>query len=109
MENLKNALDSNDLKGAQEAYSKIQSKMSQGKPAGAPAGGHPPKGGPGGGSTASSASSSKTYDKMDLNKDGTVSDLERLTYELEHPDSSSEASTDQSEKTEGEPGIDTYA
>ncbi len=32
-----------------------------------------------------SSSSSKTYDKMDANKDGTVSAQEELVYELAHP------------------------
>lgn len=88
IDDLKIALDSGDLKGAQEAYSKIQEKMSQGPPAG----GQPPSGPPPGEpkdtvelsskSTASTTSSSdtKTYDKMDSNKDGTVTAQERLEY-----------------------------
>lgn len=88
IDDLKKALDSGDLKGAQEAYSKIQEKMSQGPPAG----GQPPSGPPPGEpkdtvelsskGTASTTSSSdtKTYDKMDTNKDGTVTAQERLEY-----------------------------
>ena len=53
-------------------------------PSGGPAGGHAPGGaGPAGG--ASKTSSSKTYDKMDLNQDGTVTSEEVLVYELKHP------------------------
>jgi Ca2+-binding EF-hand superfamily protein len=52
-------------------------------------GGSPPPGGANG-STASAASSAssagKTYDKMDLNKDGTVSMQEKLLYALQHLD-----------------------
>jgi hypothetical protein len=88
---LKKALDSGDLKAAQEAYSKIQEKMSQGPPAG----GQPPSGPPPGEpkdtvdlsskSTASTTSSdTKTYDKMDTNKDGTVTAQERLEYLMTH-------------------------
>ena len=53
-------------------------------PGGGPAGGPPPGGaGKAGGSTSTGASS-KTYDKMDLNQDGTVSSVEELVYELKH-------------------------
>ena len=88
IESLKNALDSGDLKSAQDTYAKIQEKVSQGPPAG----GQPPSGPPPGEpkdtvelssqSTASTTSSSdtKTYDKMDTNKDGTVTAQERLEY-----------------------------
>ncbi len=47
-----------------------------------PTDGPPPPGGPGGasgaGGTGKSESASKTYDKLDTNQDGTVSELERL-------------------------------
>jgi len=88
IDDLKKALDSGDLKGAQEAYSKIQEKMSQ-RP---PAGGQPPSGPPPGEpkdtvdlsskstASATTSSDSKTYDKMDTNKDGTVTAQERLEY-----------------------------
>jgi hypothetical protein len=108
MENLGKSLDSGDLKEAQEAYSRIQSKMSQGSPAGAPAGGRPHKGGHGGGSGTSSASTSTSYDKMDLNKDGTVSQLERMLYEMEHPGSSTATSATESDEGKGNTGINTY-
>jgi hypothetical protein len=79
IDNLGKALDSGDLKAAQEAYTKIQDKISQGPPAGGP------KGGPGGAKNASaSKADSKTYDKKDINKDGTVSAQEELLYELSH-------------------------
>lgn len=99
---LKNALDSGDLKAAQEAYSKIQEKMSQGPPAG----GKPPSGPPPGEpkdtvelsskSTASTTSSdTKTYDKMDINKDGTVTAQERLEYLMtQGTDTSASSSTE---------------
>jgi len=57
-------------------------------------GGPPPGGGPGGGKASGSAgqtggssttSSAKTYDKMDLNRDGTVTTEEALVYGLKHP------------------------
>ena len=34
---------------------------------------------------SSSSSSSTVYDKKDANKDGTVSAIEELTYDLAHP------------------------
>ena len=77
IDSLGKALDSGDLKAAQEAYSKIQDKMSQG----------PPAGGPGGAKNASeSKADSKTYDKKDINKDGTVSAQEEMIYALQHLD-----------------------
>ncbi len=66
---LEKALDSGDLKAAQQAYSKIQQKMSQGGP---PQGGQPSQGGQGdtvtlssksSSSQSSSSSSDQTYDK----------------------------------------------
>jgi hypothetical protein len=89
IESLKKALDSGDLKSAQDTYSKIQEKISQGPPAGGPPkGGPPPQGEPkdtvelSSKSSAGTTSSSdtKTYDKMDTNKDGTVTAQERLEY-----------------------------
>jgi soluble cytochrome b562 len=88
IDDLKKALDSGDLKAAQEAYSKIQEKMSQGPPAG----GQPPSGPPPGepkdtvelssksNASTTSTSDTGTYDKMDTNKDGTVTAQERLEY-----------------------------
>lgn len=35
--------------------------------------------------STSSASSTKVYDKRDLNKDGTVSAMEQLRYDVTHP------------------------
>jgi hypothetical protein len=93
--NMQQALDSGDLKSAQQAYSKIQQKMSQGRPQGGPQqGGQPSQGGQGdtvtlssksSGSQSSSSSSNQTYDKKDANKDGTVSIQEELTYDFAHP------------------------
>ncbi len=113
MESLSKALNSGDLKAAQEAYSNIQQKMSQGPSAGAPAGGRSPQGGSGNSEAKSSASSIDVYDKMDSNKDGTVSSLERLSYELKHPNASTSASASASDTTsETSPGkteVETYA
>lgn len=68
------------------------------------AGGPPPPGGPRGGGGAGrteSASSSTTYDSLDINQDGTVSEAERLigelTQALSQDSSTSTASTDTSQ------------
>ncbi len=55
------------------------------------AGGHGGAGAPGGaGQTGgSTTTSTKTYDKEDLNQDGTVTSMEALIYELKHPDTAS--------------------
>ncbi|MDD2899190.1 MAG: hypothetical protein PHI31_10810 [Desulfuromonadaceae bacterium] len=87
---LQKALDSGDVKAAQQAYSKIQQKMSQGPPQSGP----PPQSGQGdtvtlssksSGSQSSSSSSNQSYDKKDANKDGTVSASEELAYDITHP------------------------
>ena len=118
IEKLKKALDSGDLKGAQDAVSQIQTKMSKGPPAGAPAGGSPPQGAQTdtvqlnstkGGDTASTSSSSTVYDKMDANKDGTVSAQERLAYELEHPTDTTSATVLTSDNKQEKSGVQTYA
>lgn len=85
IDDLKKALDSGDLKGAQEAYSKIQEKMSQRPPAGGQTPSGPPPGEPKdtvelSSKSTSSTSDTGTYDKMDTNKDGTVTAQERLEY-----------------------------
>lgn len=109
IDDLKKALDSGDLKGAQEAYSKIQDKMSQGPPAGAPAKGvvqsepvdtvqlSSAKS-----DSQTSSTDSKTYDKMDLNKDGKVTAMETMEYNLAHAnDTSSATATTDSANSEG--------
>lgn len=70
-----------------------QTEFDAGRPSGGPqgAGGPPPAGGPGG-ATATSATDSKTYDKLDTNEDGTVSELERLAGALNELVSTSESS-----------------
>jgi hypothetical protein len=102
METLGKALESGDVKAAQDAYSTIQSKMTQGRPAEAqgskPQNGAKPSGG------ASTSSSSKTYDKKDLNEDGTVTALEKLMYEIEHPEAASTKDSELSDVNK----IDTY-
>ena len=52
---------------------------SRGSPGGAGASGGAEKAG------SSATSSAKTYDKEDLNQDGTVTSTEELVYELKHP------------------------
>jgi hypothetical protein len=86
MDNLGKALESGDLKAAQEAYAKIQEKNSQG----------PPAGGHGGAKTASasdagSASTSEVYDKKDINKDGTISLEEEMAYSQDHPEDANQS------------------
>lgn len=104
IDDLQKALDSGDLKGAQEAYSKIQDKMSQGSPAGGQQSSGPPPGEVkdtvelSSKSTASTTSTSdtQTYDKMDTNKDGTVTTQERLEYLMtQGSDTTSSSSTDE--------------
>lgn len=112
---LSKALDSGDLKGAQEAYAKIQKKMSQGPPAGS----RTAQGAPvdtvqldyktGSIKSSSSQSSAKTYDKKDVNKDGTVTPQEALEYELQHSQGDSSSSTTASSKDQGNSGIEIYA
>ena len=64
---------------------------SRGSPGGA---GAPHGAGQAGGSATTST---KTYDKEDLNQDGTVTSLEALVYELKHP---AEASSDNKTSTQ---------
>jgi len=60
------------------------------------AGGPPPAGGPGGaGGSKSASSDSQTYDPLDTNQDGTVSELERLVGDIQNAaTSASSDSTD---------------
>jgi len=97
MDALSKAIDSGDLKAAQDAFADIKKTMSQ-RPAGRPSG--PPPGGaaPSGGArktsgTQDSSSSNKVYDKMDANKDGTVSWKEKQDYAQQHPDWTKAGST----------------
>jgi Ca2+-binding EF-hand superfamily protein len=75
----------------------IESAIKAGK-GGPPPGGRPPGGMPPGGAgkagASSTASSSKTYDKKDLNQDGTVTAEEELIYDLKNS-----AATSADEKT----------
>lgn len=92
---LQKALESGDVKAAQQAYSRIQQKMSQGRQQGGPPQGEQPIQGvqvdtvtlssKSSGSQSSSSSSNQTYDKKDANKDGTVSAPEELAYDIAHP------------------------
>lgn len=110
METLGKAIESGDMTAAQKAYSDIKETASQQRPAAKSggtqrAGGPPPGGGHGGGGKASGAgeasSSNKTYDKLDLNQDGTVSEAERLQYALAHPDDTQKAQTAQRKAAAG--------
>jgi hypothetical protein len=79
MDALGKAIDSGDLDAAQKQYAKIKEEMSK----------NPPPGGQGngsrgakGGAPAGGSSSEKTYDVRDTNKDGTVSAMEQLAYDM---------------------------
>jgi hypothetical protein len=100
MEELSQSLESGDLAAAQKAYAEVKSAMAQRSPSGGGQPGGP--GGPGGpppdgasqsSGAGNSSSSSKTYDKKDLNKDGTVTAVEELLYGIEHPDNTTSASS----------------
>jgi hypothetical protein len=102
MEALNKAVESGDLKAAQQAYAEIKTTMSQrpmggGQRAGG-AGGPPPGGAPPGGAGKTSAKSessdsSKVYDPADADKDGTVSWKEKQDYKLKHPEQTDGTST----------------
>jgi hypothetical protein len=115
MATLGQAVDSGDMKAAQEAYNDIKNTISQhpgagGRQAGGP-GGVRPAGGPRGGAphggakessgTKGSSSSNKVYDKKDTNKDGTVSAMEEIVYDLVHPDEAKQASAPGKTATDG--------
>ena len=85
VEKLSKAVDSGDLNAAKDAYADIKKTMSQGPTSQRGAGGAPPGGGKQSSSTSESSNSTKSYDKRDLNKDGTVSAEEELLYDLKHP------------------------
>jgi len=84
MEALSKAVDSGDLTAARKAYSDIKETMAQSPSAGSSSGT-----GRGGAKQSSGAaggsSSAKSYDKMDLNQDGTVTAIEEAIYNLKHP------------------------
>lgn len=99
VETLSKAIDAGDLKGAQTAFEDIKKSVPKkpqgmGGPGGPPPGGRRPEGsGPTSGASKTS-SSTKTYDKMDANQDGKVSQQEELDYSLTHQsDSTSTSST----------------
>lgn len=105
MEALTKAIDSGDVKSAQDAYADIKKTMAQrpaGRPSGPPPGGAPPSGGAGKTSgTEKSSSSNKTYDKMDADKDGTVSWKEEQDYAQKHPDYAKTSSTSKIDSERG--------
>ena len=90
IDSLGKALESGDLKAAQEAYAKIQEKLSQGPPAGGPDGAKKASA-----SSSGSQSENKVSDKMDINKDGTVSYEEEMAYTLQHPGEVNKTQQDQ--------------
>lgn len=108
MEALSKAIESGDMTAAKTAFADVKQALTQ-RPAGGAGGGQrpggpPPGGGHGGGkaeAASGSSSSSKTYDKMDLNKDGTVSEAEKLQYAQAHPDDSQKAQTAQQKAATG--------
>ena len=113
MQTLSKAVDAGDLKAAQAAYADIKKTISQGPPAGMRGGGPPSGGAPAGGAgkssgAGSSSSSNKTYDKKDTNKDGTVSAMEELAYDLKHPGDAANTSTTATTNSNGG-SIDTTA
>ncbi|APW43743.1 XopAW family type III secretion system calcium-binding effector [Rhodoferax saidenbachensis] len=96
---LTDKIKSDTGKDATEAFSKLdsdgdgkltQSEFAAGRPdKAAQGGGTPPAGGPGGpggagGSKSASADNTTTYDTLDTNQDGTVSELERLVGEIQN-------------------------
>lgn len=109
MEALSKAIDSGDVKAAQDAYADIKQTMSQrpaGRPSGPPPGGAPPSGGAGKAS-GTEDSSSKVYDEMDANKDGTVSTQEKLAYLQKSHDSANTSSISNIDSDRGR--IDAWA
>ena len=100
MEKLSQALQSGDLTAAKEDYAEVQKAMAQRPSAGGGPGGAPPSGTSQ--SSGADSSSSKTYDKMDLNKDGTVTAMEEILYGIEHPDdTTASSSTDGNSSSQG--------
>jgi hypothetical protein len=100
MEKLSQSLESGDLTAAQEAYADVKSTLAQRPPAGGGRpggpggpGGPPPNGASQSSGASNSSSSSKTYDKKDLNQDGTVTSVEELLYGIEHPDDTTTTSS----------------
>lgn len=117
IEALSSAVESGDVKAAQDAYADVKKTMSQ-RPAasaqrsggarGAPAGESASGGAGKSGSASGSSSSSQVYDEKDTNKDGEVSWQEELAYSLKHPAETEEDSG--TAKTDSNTGqIDTTA
>jgi soluble cytochrome b562 len=83
------ALDSGDLTAAKKAYSDLQQSAPKGGTMGASQAGGGAQLSAGGAKTTSggkSTDSSSSTDPKDLNGDGTVTEAERLTYAITHPD-----------------------
>lgn len=97
------AVESGDMKAAKSSFTELKAVIAQGPPQGGArpaeggqrAGGHGSGHGGGGAkkaeSSSGSSSSNTTYDKKDINKDGTVSASEELQYALQHPEETQKA------------------
>lgn len=99
-----------------------QSEFDTGRPQGGPqgasgaqgsekAGGPPPAAGPGGpgGAGKSDSTANKTYDKLDTNQDGTVSELERLVGAIKDAAKASKGDSTDSAKADGSNSKETSA
>jgi hypothetical protein len=113
------ALDSGDITAAKKAYSAIQQSAPKGGTMGASqegGGAQPSAGGTRTTSGGKTTDSSSSTDPLDLNGDGTVTEAERLTYSITHPDLSRKASDTAKAKekaqenngTGSNPSIDVY-
>lgn len=114
VEKMSKAINSGDLKGAQDAYADIKKTMSQqpagqGRAGGTPPGGTPPSGAKQESGASSSSSTNKDYDKKDLDKDGTVSAAEEFLYNLQHPEAEDTEKSSTAGKNDQGSIIDTTA
>jgi Ca2+-binding EF-hand superfamily protein len=81
-----------DDNGGKVSKDQFQAAIEKERPSGPPGGAAGP-GGPGGsGGTQSASNENKTYDKLDTNQDGTVSEIERLVGEIKNATSDKTAS-----------------
>ena len=83
IKSLGKALNSGDIKAAQEAYTKIQTNMAQGQQSSTGNTSNSKNGG--NTKVVTSSSNGKVYNKMDANKDGVVTNLEKEQYYMKHP------------------------
>jgi len=113
---LSEAVESGDVAASKQAYADLKESLTKKASGDAPAGGGsggPPAGGgappSGGGAPASvpskSPNSNKVYDKMDANKDGTVSWKEEQDYYRAHPNEKKDSATTSPNKVDSERGM----